>query len=146
MSERVTQHLERALGLYRDLIDTLPADALSRRLPDLPSNTIGEQLWCVVGARESYSKAIEHGGWRGFACSLSGDDTTDEEKVARQLEASAQRVLAVMGGAASFDDPQSEYALDLLEHETQHHGQLIRYLYALKLDIPRSWKDRYALD
>jgi hypothetical protein len=35
--------------------------------------------------------------------------------------------------------------LDLLEHEAQHHGQLIRYLYALKLAIPDSWKARYAL-
>jgi len=35
---------------------------------------------------------------------------------------------------------------NLLEHEAQHHGQLIRYLYGLRLPIPASWKSRYALE
>lgn len=35
---------------------------------------------------------------------------------------------------------------DLLEHETQHHGQLIRYIYALDIPRPPSWRERYALD
>jgi uncharacterized damage-inducible protein DinB len=34
----------------------------------------------------------------------------------------------------------------LLEHEVQHHGQLIRYLYGLGIERPESWKQRYALD
>jgi len=37
-------------------------------------------------------------------------------------------------------------ALDLLEHEAAHQGQLIRYLYGLALPIPASWKRRYALE
>ena len=32
------------------------------------------------------------------------------------------------------------FALDLLEHEAAHHGQLIRYLYGLDLPIPETWK------
>lgn len=32
-----------------------------------------------------------------------------------------------------------------LEHEAAHQGQLIRYLYGLRLAIPESWRKRYAL-
>jgi hypothetical protein len=40
---------------------------------------------------------------------------------------------------------QRRLAMDLLEHEVAHHGQLIRYLCGLRIDIPESWKSRYAL-
>jgi spore coat protein CotF len=33
--------------------------------------------------------------------------------------------------------------MDLLEHEIQHHGQLIRYIYGNKLTFPNGWKQRY---
>lgn len=39
-----------------------------------------------------------------------------------------------------------DFLFDLLEHEAQHHGQLIRYLYGLGIERPPSWKERYALD
>jgi hypothetical protein len=32
-----------------------------------------------------------------------------------------------------------------LLHETQHHGQLIRYVYGLGLVFPESWRDRWNL-
>lgn len=98
----VRERFERSFGLYRDLIASIGEPTIGSRLGELPSNTVGAQLWCVVGARESYSRAIEAGRWAGFA-------------------------------------------IDLLEHEAAHQGQLIRYLYALKLTIPPSWKARYAL-
>lgn len=41
---------------------------------------------------------------------------------------------------------QEKLAFDLLEHEVQHQGQLIRYLYGLKLGIPAGLKERYHLD
>jgi hypothetical protein len=33
-----------------------------------------------------------------------------------------------------------------LSTRLSHQGQLIRYLYGLRLDIPASWKERRALD
>ena len=38
------------------------------------------------------------------------------------------------------------WCLDLLEHETQHQGQLIRYVYGLKYKFPKSWAERWALE
>ena len=140
----VRERFERSFRMYRDLVGAVGSDALGRRLGDLRSNTVGAQLWCVVGARESYSRAIEAGAWSGFSCSL--DDTADPAKVRAALTGSEDQVRAVLDVLDSGDAARWGLALDLLEHEAAHQGQLIRYIYGLDLPIPASWKRRYALD
>ena len=140
----VRDRFARSFGMYRDLLEVVGDGALTRRLGDLRSNTIGAQLWCVVGARESYARAIRAGAWSGFTCSL--DDPADAAKVAEALDASEGAVRAALEVVDPANDIQTGLALDLLEHEAAHHGQLIRYLYGLGLTIPGSWKARYALD
>jgi hypothetical protein len=140
----VRERFERSFGLYRDLIASIGEATLASRLGDLPSNTVGAQLWCVVGARESYSRAIEAGRWAGFACSL--DDTQRTDQVLAALGRSEDIVRAALDRLTADDDVRAGFAIDLLEHEAAHQGQLIRYLYGLRLPIPASWKARYALD
>ena len=135
----------RTLGLYDDLIAILENEHLMLDLPGLPSNTIGQQLWCVVGARQSYTRAIIEGGWKGFSCSLSGDQIGVKIEVRNQLEKSKAAFLEFMNSADSLSPAQQSLLIDLLEHEAQHHGQLIRYLFALKIPIPAAWKTRYNL-
>lgn len=127
-------------GSYRDLIETLPEPTLAQQLTDR-SNTIGAQLWCVVGARESYTKAIDRDGWIGFSCSLSGADTISKTRVLEALSQSEELLAKTIDGI-EWTDTRDGLLLDLLEHETQHQGQLIRYLYALGLRIPESWARR----
>jgi hypothetical protein len=116
------------------------------KLPGLRSNAVGDQLWCVVGARESFTRAIHAGEWSGFSCSLAAGETRERDAVMAGLSRSADGVLAVIGDLDSHDDGRCRFALQLLEHEAAHHGQLIRYLYGLELPIPARWKTRYALD
>lgn len=139
----VRERFERSFGLYRDFVDSIGPEDLGSRLGDVPSNTIGGQLWCVVGARESYSRAIKAGNWSGFACSL--DDPGSPSKVRAALTRSEADVREALGGLDSATGVAQGLILDLLEHEAAHQGQLIRYLYGLKLEIPPSWKARYAL-
>ena len=80
MRTKVIEHLNAAELAHHQLIDLLSEDDLGRRMGDR-SNTVGAQMWCVVGARESYAKAIENDGWIGFGCSLSGEDTTSKDLV-----------------------------------------------------------------
>jgi hypothetical protein len=142
--EAVRERFERSFGMYRDLLASVGERALSSRLGGLRSNTIGAQLWCVVGARESYGRAIEAGAWTGFACSLG--DATDATKVGEALARSEDAVRRALDGMNVADAPPWGMVLDLLEHEAAHHGQLIRYLYGLDLSIPESWKRKYALE
>lgn len=146
MTRAIDARLHAAFGLYEVLIAAVGDGALTRRLGDLPSNEIGQQLWCVVGARESYTLAIERNGWGRFSCSLAAADTSDRERVANALQASAAAATETLARLEELSDVQERLALTLLEHEAQHHGQLIRYLYGLRLPIPEAWKERYSLD
>lgn len=139
----IADSLDRSFTLYRDLIESLDETTLSSKLPQLPSNTLGLQLWCVVGARESYSRAIQANQWSGFTCSL--ETVSVKTPVAEALARSARAVSDALESIETYTDVQNRLIIDLLEHEAAHHGQLIRYLYALKLTIPASWKSRYAL-
>ncbi|HJS71904.1 MAG TPA: hypothetical protein VJ858_04175 [Acidimicrobiia bacterium] len=133
--ERLTQ----AMPLLDDLIEGIEEDDLRSRLP-VPSNTIWDQLWCVVGARESHARAISSGEWGGFTCSLTAVHRGSKAKVVAALETS--RDLLVNAGETSPDSP---FIFDVLLHETQHQGQLIRYIYGLGLTFPESWKARWSL-
>ena len=141
MSEALKVRLQDSFELTADLVNHLDESALLLDLPGLPSNRIAAQLWCVVGARESYLAAIRAGVWQGFACSLT--EPRSKEAVAGALVRTAEDL-----GGASFESltgTQSDLAFALLEHEVQHHGQLIRYVYANGLTFPKSWNERYTV-
>ncbi len=141
MLEKLKENLTRAFSLTHDLVTHLEEKSLSLDMPDLPSNPISGQLWCVVGARESYLKAIEAGGWKGFSCSLKTPD--DKQSVLNALEASSQSLNKI--DFEYLSETQIKLAFDLLEHEIQHHGQLIRYVYGNQLTFPESWHQRYTV-
>lgn len=138
------QHLERAFAAWEDLLHALSSEALGSALP-ARSNTVGEQLWCVVGARESYTRGIAAGSWQGFACSLGPGNLEQPGSVLDALRESALAFAEAADGL-EWTEARAGLLLDLLEHENQHQGQLIRYLYALDIAFPESWKQRWALD
>lgn len=149
--KQLAARLEQAMKLTLELALTLSEDQLKLRIPGVPSNTIGEQLWCMVGARESYAVAISIGGWQGFGCSLT--DCYNKDLVIGALSKSQVALKTLIGGilggeaaaSESTSEVQLEYLYLLLEHEVQHHGQLIRYIYANRLGFPESWHRRYTV-
>lgn len=141
MNEKLKAQLERAFGLTRDLVVHLDEAALALDLPGLPSNRIAGQLWCMVGARESYMAGIVAGGWQGFSCSL--ETPRVKESVVGALETTQQRLGEI--GFGELGEAQVQLAFELLEHEVQHHGQLIRFVYGNGLTFPGSWCERYTV-
>lgn len=140
----IDARLDATFALYAELIDALEEPHLARSLP-VPSNPIGLQLWCVVGARETWARALETGRWGPFRCSIGGvEETRRLDVVARALETSAAAYRAA-AAAVTDDGARSELKLGLLEHENQHLGQLLRYLLGLGLAVPPGWKKRFAL-
>lgn len=138
----IVDRLSKVFNLSSDLVESLPRDAFKLKLKDLPSNTIGEQFWCVIGARESYLKAIVNEGWVGFSCSL--DDATSKNEILQCLQSSAEECMSFLNNH-ELSGIQIDLLLTLLEHEIQHHGQLIRYVYGNKLSFPKSWNERYTV-
>jgi hypothetical protein len=141
MSQQLKAKLDRSFKLTHDLVVHLDEISLSLDLPSLPSNRIAGQLWCMVGARESYTKAIETGSWKGFSCSLTTPSV--KQSVLDTLEATHKRMNEI--DFAELTDAQAEFAFNLLEHEIQHHGQLIRFVYGNRLSFPESWNQRYTV-
>jgi hypothetical protein len=141
MSKQLKAKLERSFKLTYDLVSHLDEISLTLDLPNLPSNRIAGQLWCMVGARESYLKGIESGSWQGFSCSLTTPRV--KESVLDVLQSTYERMMGI--DFTTFTDAQAELAFDLLEHEIQHHGQLIRFVYGNGLTFPDSWNKRYTV-
>ena len=139
----IQTRLARTLGLTNGLADGLSAEDLSRHNGKAPSNSIGAQFWCLVGARESYGRAFEAGAWKGFSCSLK--DVKAPEAVRGALARSQADVLAKVAAVDEIDAARQAILLDLIEHEAQHHGQLIRYFYANGLAFPEAFAKRYSL-
>ena len=146
MNDLLRRRFERSNTLYLDFLDTVPESRLGSRLADLPSDTIGHQLCCVLGARESYPRAAQAGQWQGFTSPVTAEQTTDAAALRSAFVQTAADLDAWIAGLAADDEESLRYVLALLEHETQHQGQLIRYLYGLGIDRPHTWQQQYALD
>ena len=70
-------------------------------------------------------------------------EAANADQALAALRASAERLAAI--DFATLSDRQLELGFDLLEHEIQHHGQLIRYVYGNRLSFPSSWSQRYTV-
>ena len=141
MNQKLKAKLDRSFKLTHDLVSHLDERSLNLDLPQLPSNRIAGQLWCMVGARESYIRAIELGIWKGFSCSLATPHV--KQSVLAALKATNKQLNEI--DFTEFTDVQIDLAFNLLEHEIQHHGQLIRFVYANGLSFPESWHERYTV-
>ena len=141
VNQQLKAKLNRAFQLTHDLVLHLDETCLNLDLPNLPSNRIAGQLWCIVGARESYTRAIEVGEWQGFSCSLATPKI--KQSVLLALEETENKLNAI--NFMGLTDVQIDLAFNLLEHEIQHHGQLVRFVYANELTFPESWHKRYTV-
>ncbi|MEB1808886.1 MAG: hypothetical protein LPK26_16630 [Bacillaceae bacterium] len=136
------QRVLQAMNLTDDFYNHINDGCITLRILDVPSNTIGEQAYCIIGARESYLKSLKIGHWVGFDCSLNDSkDKTLINSILEETHANIERFLR----ETSIDQMNTSLLFDLLEHEVQHHGQLIRYAYANKIDFPKSWNIRYTV-
>ncbi|MHA2029759.1 MAG: hypothetical protein ACW99Q_10240 [Candidatus Kariarchaeaceae archaeon] len=138
----IQKRLRRAFTLTLDLYDSLNKGDLKLDIKDHPSNTIGDQVWCMIGARESYFEAIKNSEWVGFSCSLKNQ--YDKSRLIELLKSTNIAIIEYLE-QNQLADVQNSFMFDLLEHEIQHHGQLIRYFYSNKLRFPKSWNERYTV-
>ncbi len=136
------QRMHKALSLTYDFYHHIREEHLELKISELPSNTIGEQAYCLIGARESYLNALVKGQWIGFSCSLTS--TTDKSIILSKLLATQANIENYLQ-ENSLSEMSYPFLFDLLEHEVQHHGQLIRFAYANKIGFPKSWNDRYTV-
>ena len=136
MREAVIQGLIERFNSYVDLVSSSDIE-LSKKL-DVPKHkSLGEHLWCIVGARESYAKALRAGKWDGFSCSMKEFSQSD---FTEKLKASADEVRSAIEEIKDWSQERDALLLALSDHEVMHEGQIIRHLYGIEYEIPSSIK------
>ncbi|MCR9260418.1 MAG: hypothetical protein NXH95_11890 [Pseudomonadaceae bacterium] len=137
MRKRIIENLQTRFIAYDDLISNTSEDVLVAAINVPKHKTLAEHLWCVVGARESYAKALAVGQWQGFACSMSAFSQNDFRK---SLAESSQLVSDAVEAVGDWTAERDNLLATLAEHEVMHEGQIIRHMYGLGVDLPGSWK------
>ena len=137
MRTTVAQNLKSRFRSYADLVAQIDDAALEERVDAPKHKSLSEHLWCVIGARESYAKALAAGEWQGFSCSLTQHGRGDFEQ---KLESSSRAVLDAIAGVEEWTRAREELLATLSEHEVMHEGQIIRHMYGLERTLPDSWK------
>ncbi len=137
MRKTIVENLTARFQSWDDLVDQIDEPALSETVSVPKHKSLTVHLWCLVGARESYAKALADGEWSGFECSM---DRYERDDFAQKLQASAAAVLAAISGVEDWTDERDTLLSALYEHEIMHEGQVIRHLYALEKAAPESWK------
>jgi hypothetical protein len=133
----ITQRLINRFKAYSDLAGLLSTDLLTRTI-DVPKHkSLANHLWCVVGARESYTKAIDQGAWSGFACSMQSFEP-DDFRI--HLEKSASAANDTVSAITDWTPERASLLAEFSEHEVMHEGQIIRHMYAIEQVLPESWK------
>ncbi|MFW0870969.1 MAG: hypothetical protein ACKKL4_00735 [Patescibacteria group bacterium] len=134
--------LEKLFELTTDVANTRDEKDYKKKLKGVPSNTFGDQLWCILGARESYLRVLQTGNSFVFSCSI--DNRANKLQMMKSLFESSRAILDWLE-QNNLDSATLPIILNILEHEAQHHGQLIRYFYGNRWIFPQSWKDYYRV-
>ena len=121
MRDLIIRNLAARFVAYADLIAQTDDEALQATLAIEKHKSIAEHLWCVIGARESYTKALLAGEWAGFNCSLS---QLSQEDFQAKLQTSATEFLAAVDSIEDWTAEREELLAALAEHEVMHEGQL----------------------
>lgn len=146
MKTVLKEKLEFIFMMYKDLLDILKPEDYKQDLKGLRSNTIGQQLQCVAGARESYYKSIiEDQGFK-WTCSFDYKLSNVKDEIDKYMEEYEKKIIGFIDDSEEISNGQISLLLGLLSHEYLHQGQLIRYLYANHFPMPKSWKDFWHLE
>lgn len=137
MKEIVISNIKKRFCVLNDLAESLEDFQYFEKLNVAKCKSVEDHLWCIVGARESYFKAILAGEWKGFSCSLV--DNSNKSNFVSALKRTENEFDLIVE-RANWVTSTEELLASLYEHETMHEGQLIRLIYGLKLEMPSSSK------
>jgi uncharacterized damage-inducible protein DinB len=150
LSDIYLRHFQSIRERTYDFLAVLTTADLALKLPFPEAQSLLDQLWCVVGAHESYLRELQCGAWQGFSCSLERLDEYTPATIRHQMQQSDQAMRGLLGEidlAAPLANGKYGYEVvqTMIEHETHHHGQFINLIYCHHLPIPESWHLKWNL-
>lgn len=148
--QQIKEHWKQLRGMTYDLLNELKEEDLGKKLPFPESQDIKYQFNCMIGAQESNIPLITKGVWEGFSSSLDNENQVTIENIKKHMEDVDNKLFGALESINLLDkfedgtSPLMNYMV-LVEHESHHQGQLINFIYACNLPIPKSWADKWAL-
>ena len=148
---QIEQHWRQLRGRTYDFLDVAKDSDLQKKLPFPESQSIYYQLNCMLGTTETFVSYIKEGKWGEWSCSLKQDAADIQIATIRSSFSKSDKNLMqslkeskLLERQEDGTSPLQKY-LTLVEHESHHHGQIINFIYALNLPIPKSWAETWAL-
>lgn len=132
------EKIKLVFDMYTDILNTLKDEDLDKKLGDLRSNTIREQLCCVIGTRESYGNNLIKNQSFTWDTQFDFGKKWSRRELIREMEEKKEVVLDYLKAKNNLSENQQSAMFDLLAHEYMHQGQLVRYFYGLNLNLPKS--------
>jgi hypothetical protein len=148
---QLKQHWMGLRGRTYDLLDVLKESDLEIKLPFPESKNLYYQFWSLVGTNESFAQFIATGTWKGWNSSLPFDV---EEASLADIKSRLEKGEDLIVDALERVDPMREFEsgetplylyMTLAELESHHHGQMVQFILAHNLPIPKSWARQYSL-
>lgn len=135
MRETIIDNLAKRIDFYADLIEQADDGTLAAELAVPRSRTLGAHLWCIVGTRESYAKAIAAGEMSGWSSSVTRFEQADFRD---KLAASGRDLLEAIRKVGDWTPARDKLLAEVAEHEVMHEGQIIRLMFGLEKPLPSS--------
>ena len=150
LNQNLIGHWQQLRQMSIDLIDELSDKDMGKKLPFENSQTLGNQYYCMIGTQETFvNYYLEDGEWKEWKCSLNEVQSPSIGAVKRAMakaDDNLNRILEKVDLLAKVGDGTVlDRYFTLVEHESHHQGQLINFIYAHDLPIPKSWADKWAL-
>ncbi|MCY4013133.1 MAG: hypothetical protein OXG82_10500 [Gammaproteobacteria bacterium] len=135
MRETIVDNLTKRIGFYDDLIEQVGDSTLAAELAVPHSRSLGLHLWCIVGTRESYVKAIAAGEMSGWSSSV---EKLEQDELRDKLARSGRDLLDAINAVSDWTPERDKLLAEVAEHEVMHEGQIIRLMCGLEKPLPSS--------
>ena len=149
LNQQILNHWKQLRGMTYDILDQISENDLEKALPFKDSQTLGYQFYCMTGTIETHVKFLPTGIWDEWNCSLANIENITKEDIVKAMNKADERLLEVLENTEFLEVKDNETPLMrymiLVEHEAHHQGQIINFIYALNLPIPKSWEEKWAL-
>ena len=135
MRATIVANLRKRFDFYADLVQEIDEQTIHAELDVPRQRSLGLHLWCIVGSRESFARAIERGEMGDWACSVK---KLERDEFVAKLASSAQALLAAIDGTQEWTPARERLLAQIAEHEVMHEGQIIRLMFGLEKPLPAS--------
>lgn len=150
LNNQTKVHWTQLRQMTYDFISEISDTELNMTLPFPQSQSIANQLYCMLGTTETFGNYLKTGKWSEWNCSLDNWERTTIDEITSKFKSSDELLIE---GLDQRDLTQAynsgktllQLYFILVEHESHHQGQIINFIYALNLPIPKSWQEKWAL-